>query len=313
MCSSDLLVFSSERSGQFELWRYTLHDRRFTQLTFGAMKPHMPAVSPDGKHIAFLEADGLAPWASQRLKVLSPPGGQPVTLATDLIDARALQWSEDSTTLRLHGSGAQTIERPATKLRAELVRDLVRDQESRTSGTGALPRVALQWQPHAAPEDFVLEVDRLFDGVHAEYRRYVDVHVRGGRIAAIAARGTMPRQGKVITLPNATVIPGLIDLHAHQSPLAGERLGRAWLAYGVTTVREVAANLPDALERAETWASGRSRGPNLIVSPAAGVPAATPPREPRAAVRSLPGIANGFAHTLAAQSNSIDQIGRAHV
>ncbi len=87
----------------------------------------------------------------------------------------------------------------------------------------------------------MLEVDRLFDGVHADYRRHVDVHVRAGRIAAISARGVVPAQGKVIALPNATVIPGLIDVHAHQTSLAGERLGRAWLAYGVTTVREIAA------------------------------------------------------------------------
>ena len=91
--------------------------------------------------------------------------------------------------------------------------------------TGAAPTIAMQWQPPAPPEDFVLQVGRLFDGVHADYRRHVDVHVRAGRIAVISARGVVPPRGKVIALPDATVIPGLIDVHAHQDSLVGERLG----------------------------------------------------------------------------------------
>ena len=120
----------------------------------------------------------------------------------------------------------------------------------------------------------MLQVGRLFDGVRADYRRHVDIHVREGRIAAISARGVLPTQGKVISLPDATVIPGLIDIHAHQSALAGERLGRAWLAYGVTTVREVAANVPEALQRAEVWGSGRMPW-TLRLSPAGTQPRST--------------------------------------
>src|SRR6185295_1361422 len=116
--------------------------------------------------------------------------------------------------------------------------------------------------------------------------------------------------GKVIALPDATVIPGLIDVRAHQSSLAGERLGRAWLAYGVTTVREVAADLPGALERAEMWATGRAPGPHLVVTPTADAAAGPATRDPRAPVRALPGIANGFAHSLAKQ---IDSAGLPHV
>ncbi len=126
-----------------------------------------------------------------------------------------------------------------------------------------------------------------------------------GASAAISARGVLPAEGKVIALPDATVIPGLIDVHAHQTALAGERLGRAWLAYGVTTVREVAANVPEALQRAEVWASGRAPGPHLIVTPAIGVPPESLPLDPRAPVRAYPGIANGFAHSLLEQAATL--------
>ncbi len=301
----DSLVVASERSGELELWRYALRDRRFTQLTFGALKPHRPAISPDGKQIAFLETDSLEPWAPARLKVLATPGGQPVTVAAGLIGATAPQWSEDGATLRIHASAADTIDRPATRLHVELIRDLVPQRAGIAPARGAAPTIAMQWQPPAPPDDFVLEVDRLFDGVHADYRRHVDVHVHAGRIAAISARGVIPPQGKVIALPDATVIPGLIDVHAHQDSLAGERLGRVWLAYGVTTVREIAADVPEALQRAEMWATGRAPGPHLIVTPAAGVPPESVPNDPRAPVRAFPGIANGFAHSLARQLGRI--------
>jgi Tol biopolymer transport system component len=297
------LVFASERSGQFELWRYGLRDHRFTQLTFGAVKPHAPAISPDGKRVAFLETDGLAPWAPRRLKVVAPPN-QPVTLATDVIDAGTPEWSQDGATLRIHAAAAKTIERPAINLHVELISDLVPERVDAAPVAGP-PPMAPQWQPPAPSEDFVLEVDRLFDGVHAEYRRHVDIHVHGGRIAAISARGVAPRRGKVIALTDATVIPGLIDVHAHQTALGGERLGRAWLAYGVTTVREVTGNVPEALQRAEAWASGRTRGPRLVVTPAAGVARSTLPVDARAPVRALPGIANGFAHTMVAPTDGL--------
>jgi Tol biopolymer transport system component len=294
----DALVFASERTGQFELWRLSLRDRRLTQLTFGALKPHRPAVSPDGKKIAFLESDGFEPWAPARLKVLDAATHHADTVATGLVGAGTPAWSDDGASLRIHAAAAQPIGRPLTSLHVELITDLAPGAASTHS---AAANIAMQWQRPAPPEDYVLQVGRLFDGAHADYRRHVDVYVHAGRIAAISARGVLPAQGKVISLPDATVIPGLIDVHAHQTALAGERLGRAWLAYGVTTVREVAANVPEALQRAEIWASGRTPGPHLIVTPAVGVPPDSLPTDPRAPVRSYPGIANGFAHSLLEQ------------
>jgi Tol biopolymer transport system component len=297
----DALVFASERTGQFELWRLSLRDRRLTQLTFGALHPHRPVVSPDGREVAFLETDGLEPWAPARLKVLDEASHQAVTVASGLIGAGTPTWSEDGKSLQIHAAAAPSTSERATSLHVELITDPA-PAATVAPPRDAAPGIALQWQPPPPPEDYVLQVGRLFDGVRADYRRHVDIHVREGRIAAISARGVLPTQGKVISLPDATVIPGLIDIHAHQSALAGERLGRAWLAYGVTTVREVAANVPEALQRAELWGSGRVPGPHLIVTPAVGVPPESLPADPRAPVRAYPGIATGFAHSLIEQA-----------
>ena len=161
---------------------------------------------------------------------------------------------------------------------------------------GERPRVV--WQVPAPPDDYVVEIGRLFDGVRGTYRRHVDMHVRGGRIAAVVGRGVLPPVGRIIDARDATVIPGLIDVHAHQSALVGERLGRAWLAYGVTTVREVTTAPAEALERAEAWGSGRLAGPRLVVSPADDASAALVGTDlPR-----YPGIAHGLAHSLRRQT-----------
>jgi imidazolonepropionase-like amidohydrolase len=146
----------------------------------------------------------------------------------------------------------------------------------------------------------VVEIGRLFDGIRATYYRHVDLHVRGGRIAAIVPRGTLPAVGDVVDARDATVMPGLIDLHSHQSSLVGERLGRAWLAYGVTTVRELSATPAEAFERAEAWASGRMLGPRLLISGPG-----TSSSDSGVALRAYPGIAHGFAHSLPRQNREI--------
>jgi len=132
----------------------------------------------------------------------------------------------------------------------------------------------------------------------------VDLHVRDGRIVAIVSRGVLPARGPVIDARDATVIPGFVDVHAHQAALVGERLGRAWLAYGVTTVREVAADVPEALERGEAWASGRLPGPRLLITPATEAAANADAAAP---IRAYRGIAGGFSHSLFGQERGLSR------
>jgi Tol biopolymer transport system component len=286
----DSLVFASERTGQFELWRLDLRESRSTQLTFGALQPRRPVVRPDGNAVAYLESASLEPAATAVVKVLDLRRRDESTVAAKVFGATALAWAEDGRTLVVRARSAE----PAAG--GDIRIDLGTGPRAATEAS-AEPRPSVTWQRPEPPADYVVEVGRLFDGVRDSYHRHVDVHVRGGRIAAIVGRGVLPPVGPVIDAREATVIPGLIDLHAHQSFLVGERLGRAWLAYGVTTVRELATATGEAVERSEAWDSGRSPGPRLLITP---VGPAEPSSSP--AVRAYPGIAHGLAHSLRRQA-----------
>jgi hypothetical protein len=299
---SESVIFSSERSGQFELWRIGLKGGAPSQLTFGAVQPRRPAVSGDGRRVAFIETDGDGTDSVERLSVadLAQPG-RVATVATGLAGAQP-SWGADGRTL-----GARVVAKPtgaATGLQIELAVEPPRNRGGsarRTRDGGPPPETELKWAPASQGEDYVVQVGRLFDGVRGEYRRHVDIHVSGGRITSIVGRDLRPLPPKVIDARDATVLPGFIDVHTHASSLAGERLGRTWLAYGVTTVREIATDVDEAVERGEAWASGRPLGPRLIVSPADGAatPAANLSASALVPVRAYPGIADGFGHALA--------------
>ncbi|NIW23205.1 MAG: amidohydrolase family protein [Gammaproteobacteria bacterium] len=245
-----------------------------TQLTNDPSKEYAPAVSPDGSHIAYLSTEGFGPWAPAELRLaeLANPS-TPQTLVQGLYEAGELAWSTSGNTITLWA-----VERPtapeAERDRARFEFDLLSRTRSWSETVNHPDRVlineagaaGLTWTTPEPTEPYVIQVDRLFDGVSTQYRRHMDIHVDGDRITAVVARGLLPSPERVIDARGRTIIPGLIDLHAHHSALSGERLGRIWLAYGVTTVREVASIRDDGLERKESWASGRRVGPRLLLS-----------------------------------------------
>jgi Tol biopolymer transport system component len=133
-----------------------------------------------------------------------------------------------------------------------------------TTGEQKTWPLGLQWKAPGRDDELVIQAGRVFDGTGTTYRRHLDIHIRGQRIVAVVPRGSLPYPQRVIDARDQTVVPGLIDMHVHQSAVWGEKLGRLWLAFGVTSVREPGADPYDALERRESWDSGKRLGPRLF-------------------------------------------------
>ncbi len=123
--------------------------------------------------------------------------------------------------------------------------------------------INLSWQRTQAG-DKTIRVRRLFDGVGDSYLENVDVFVSGGRITKIVPQRQDPVIGQLLDYSRETMIPGLMAGHSHQSELRGESLGRNWLAYGITSVRDPGTNPYKSLMRKETWESGKMAGPRLF-------------------------------------------------
>lgn len=300
------LLFASDRSGTMSLWRATLGAHRtFTQLTFDDDKAYRPTPAPDGKRVAYLATDGLGPWAPSALRVLA--SGASRTIVEGLVNAGVPTWDAAGATVSV-AAESETATVSIVRTFDAATGDEIYGMASPPDGASAVESApgelknTPEWRAAGSTEPYVVQIGRLFDGTGADYRRHVDMHIENGRVTAIVGRGSRPLPERIIDARDATVLPGLIDVHAHHSLLAGERLGRIWLAYGVTTVRELAADLPEALERGESWASGRRKGPRLVITPTAN---AMVPRGATAAaipVRAYPSVADGFAHSLPRQA-----------
>ncbi|MEZ5758648.1 MAG: amidohydrolase family protein [Emcibacteraceae bacterium] len=122
--------------------------------------------------------------------------------------------------------------------------------------------INLQWKKKIS-EDKTIRVGKFFDGVAKEYKTDVDVFVSNNVITKIAPHGQEKVIGKLYDYSDKAIIPGIIAGHSHQSELLGERLGRNWLAYGITGVRDPGTNPYKSLMRKETWESGASMGPHM--------------------------------------------------
>jgi len=202
-----------------------------------------PVWSPDGKQMSF-EMDG----ALYVMPVTSAgdAAGKPRMLAKGPVDH--LSWTGDSQRiLYVAPDGLSLI----------------------TVGSGAVQKVPvdLDWK-RAIPRGLVMvHAGRLVDGVHESARTDMDIAIEGNRIRAVVSHDAGNHTGTVIDASDQSVMPGLIEAHAHTKKIFGNRFGRLMLAYGITSVRSPSNAPADVVEDREAFESGRRHGPRLFAAP----------------------------------------------
>lgn len=199
-----------------------------------------PVWSPDGTQMAAVVDGRLAVLPVTRE---GRPAGPMKYLSTDL--ATSPSWSGDSHHVLYESLG---------RFRIVNVVD--------GSSVDVTPN--LTWRAVSPTDQKVVHAGHLWDGESNTLRDNVDIVIVGNRIRSVEPHRAALHTGTVIDASNETVIPGLIEIHSHLQESYGEALGRIWLSWGVTTVRNPATGSFEAAEEKESVESGRRIGPRLF-------------------------------------------------
>jgi Tol biopolymer transport system component len=206
-----------------------------------------PLYSPDGKSIAFVMDSVL--WI-RPVDGHGVPAGPAKQINHEVTDAPT--WSGDSKHLLYLSDG---------KLRM-----IAADG----SGARTIP-LEMTWTHESGTQRTIIHAGKLWDGRGAQERTDVDIVVADGRIAAIEPHKdrTADSSVKLVDATTLTVIPGLWESHTHEwisGKFYGDRLGRLWLAYGVTELQSEGDPVYRAVETREAFSSGDRVGPRFFAS-----------------------------------------------
>ena len=198
-----------------------------------------PAWSPDGTRMAAIYEGVLAVWP------VSPAGeplGPPRRMTSE--SAHAPSWSGDSRHILY-----QSID----KLR-------ILDVENGDIRTVPLD---LKYTPAVPTTRLLVHAGTLVDMKSAASRANVDIVIEGNTITSVVPHVGANHTGRVVDASNLTVMPGLIEFHSHLQPDFGESAGRAWLAFGVTTVRSPGNTPYEPVEEREASEANVRPGPRV--------------------------------------------------
>jgi Tol biopolymer transport system component len=196
-----------------------------------------PVWSPDGTRMAAIYEGSLAVFP---VSAAGAPLGPPRHLTSEI--AYAPTWS---------GDGKHILYQSNDKLR-------LLDVESGEARTVPLD---LTYKVAVPKSHLVLHVGKLVDGMAKTTRADMDIVVDGNRITAVEPH----KPGRnAIELPQLTAMPGLIDFHTHRQSDFIEQQGRAFLAYGITTIRSPGGLPYEAVEDREAGDAGIRVGPRIF-------------------------------------------------
>jgi Tol biopolymer transport system component/imidazolonepropionase-like amidohydrolase len=203
-----------------------------------------PVWSPDGRQMAAIIDGYLHAYPVSRD---GAPTAPPRRLSADL--ASSPSWTSDSRHILY-----QAVDRfRLVDLDDGRVRDIT-------------PRMSWEARRTSGTTISTVHAGRLFDGRNTGAREAVDIVIEGNRIRQVEPHRDDLHRGTVVDASGQTVLPGLIESHTHLSKGYGEALGRIWLSFGITTIRNPAANPFEANEDREAIDSGVRIGPRVVTT-----------------------------------------------
>ena len=125
----------------------------------------------------------------------------------------------------------------------------------------------LKYTPAIPKGRIVVHAGQLVDGKSQTARSNVDIVIEGNRIVSVGPHDASLHAGAtMVDASNLTAMPGLIEYHSHLQKDFGEAEDRAWLAFGITTVRSPGNTPYEGVEDREANDAGVRPGPRIFTA-----------------------------------------------
>jgi Tol biopolymer transport system component len=207
-----------------------------------------PTYSPDGKELLFIMEDELY---TMPVDADGHPSGKAALLKA--VTADAPSYSGDSRHVLYLSNGKLYL------------------LDRTTRAARPIP-VPLTYTVAKPTQKILIHAARFWKGSGPDEMKDVDVIVTDNRITGISPHSSTPPAGitRTIEAGDSTVMPGLWENHAHPDSdngiYYGARMGRLWLAYGVTELKGLADNAYRSVEHRESYLSNTAVGPRLFAT-----------------------------------------------
>src|SRR4029078_12120045 len=114
----------------------------------------------------------------------------------------------------------------------------------------------LKYTPAIPTTRLIVHAGKIVDMKSAVSRANVDIIVDGNKSTSVVPHADANHTGQVVDASNLSVMPGLPECHSPLQPDFGESQGRAFLAFGITTVRSPGNTPYEAVEEREANEAG---------------------------------------------------------
>ena len=226
--------------------------------------------SPDGEWVAFTELFNVYvmpfPRTGRSIELNKDQGGVPVQQVTR--DAGTdLHWSGDSRTLHWV-IGPEYFSRDLTD--SFTFMDEAPDELPAIDTTGL--EIGLDFTSDVPSGVIAFTGGRIVTMTGEEVIEDGTLVIREHRIAAVGPAGdvVIPEDAHVVDVSGKTILPGMVDVHAHASHFSsGPTPQQNWpyfanLAYGVTTIHDPSARTDFVFRQSELQKAGRITAPRIF-------------------------------------------------